>query len=119
MSAAALEPDYDWKTLRMSIVTGATTFGVIVPSNMHMEIREIDYSNLTAGVNEVIIRQIPSGNIRPSSAIVLDDEELEASKPYSPRIPVRVVQENCVIEASANLGPAVAVLAYRLKYGRP
>jgi hypothetical protein len=121
MSAVALEPAYDWKPLRMAVVTSASTFGVVVPSNMHMEIREIDYQNLQGGVNEVIIRQIPSGNIRPPSSVILDDANLAAntSGPYSPRIPIRVVQESCVIEASASLGPANVVLAYRLKFGRP
>lgn len=106
----------------MVISTGAATFGVIVPATMYMEIREIDYSNLYTGNNEVIIRQIPSGVIRNTTAIILDDANLAppaTSSPYSPRIPVRTVQENCVIEASSTAGPAKVTTAYRLMYGRP
>lgn len=114
-----MSSSYDWKQLRMTVVTSATTFGVIVPSNMHVEIKDIVYANTTAGANEVILRQIPSGSIRPASAIVLDDQEVASQSPYSPRIPIRVMQENTVIEASASLGPISVTLAYRLKYGRP
>jgi len=113
------ERAYDWKPLSMSVNTGAATFGVIVPATMHMELKEISYSNRTNNDNRVIIRQIPSGNIRPSTSIILDDQQLAALSAYSPRIPIRTVQENCVIEASSNAGPISANLAYRLRYGRP
>ena len=120
MSALSAGPFYDWKPLNMQLNTGAATFGVIVPSNMHMQIREIDYTNKTTTTNEAILRQIPSGNIRPSSQTILDDEVLTPASPsYSPRIPIRVIQENCVIEASSTQGPLSVTLAYRLRYGRP
>lgn len=109
---------YDWKNLSMSINTGAATFGVIVPATMTMEMKEISYANRTNADNRVQLRQIPSGNIRPASAVILDDQQLAPLSPYSPRTWVRNVQENCVIEASSSAGPIQANLAYRLRYGR-
>ena len=113
------EQAFDWKPLSMSINTGAATFGSIVPAMMHMEIKEISYSNRTNADNRVQIRQIPSGNIRPASSIIIDDQQLAPLSPYSPRIPIRTVQENSVLEASSNAGPIQANLAYRLRFGRP
>lgn len=114
-----MSSSYDWKQLAMSVTTSAATFGVIIPSTMHVEIKDIVYANTTNAANEVILRQIPSGTIRPASAIVLDDQEVASLSPYSPRIPIRVMQENTVIEASSTLGPIKVTLAYRLRYGRP
>lgn len=110
---------FDWKPLRMNINTGAATFGVVVPAMMSMEIKEIAYSNRTAAVNRVQISQIPSGTVRPASAIVIDDQTIAASSPYSPRIPIRTMQEEHVLEASSDAGPITANLVYRLGYGRP
>jgi hypothetical protein len=110
---------YDWKQLRMAISTGAATFGIIVPATMHIEMKEIVYTNLTNANNEVILRQIPSGNIRPASACILDDQQIAANSPYSPRIPIRIMQENTVMEASSSAGPINVTLAYKLRYGRP
>jgi len=103
----------------MDVSTSATTFGPIVPAMMHMEIKEISYSNRTSALNRVQIRQIPSGTVRPASAIFIDDQQLAADSPYSPRIPIRTVQEGHVLEASASAGPMTVNLAYRLRYGRP
>ena len=110
---------YDWKQCNMNVTTQSQTFGVIVPATMYMEIKDIVYANLTAGANQITLRQIPSGNIRPASATVIDSQEVAASSPYSPRIPIRIVQESSVVEASASLGPATVTFAYRLKQGRP
>lgn len=118
-----MSDSFDWKPLSMSVTTAAATFGAIVPATMHMEIKEMTYSNATTGaagaINQVTVRQIPSGNIRPSSAIILDQENVQANTPYSPRNPIKIVQESCVIEASTNNGPMIVNLAYRLRYGRP
>lgn len=110
---------YDWKNLRMEVNTGAATFGPIVPAMMHMEVKEISYSNRTNASNRAIIRQIPSGTVRPAHSIILDDQEVAALSPYSPRIPIRTVQEDHVIRASSSAGPISVNLTYRLRYGRP
>ena len=111
---------YNWKQVRMQLTTGAATFGVVVPATMHMKVKDICYTNVNSGANEAILRQIPSGNIRPPSAVIIDDEIVGAGfTSYSPIDHIRVVQENCVIEASAAQGPMNVTLAYRLYYGRP
>jgi hypothetical protein len=114
---------FDWKDLSFVANTGAATFGVIVPATMHMELKDIDYANLTTGVagsaNQVIVRQIPSGVIRPSTSIIIDQQNVQANMPYAPKAPIRTIQENCVIEASTTVGPMIVSLAYRLRYGRP
>ena len=110
---------FDWKPLRMDINTGAATFGVVVPAMMTMEIKEISYSNRTNADNRVQTRQIPSGTVRPASSIILDDQQLAPLSPYSPRIPIRTVQEDHVLEATSSAGPISANLIYRLRYGRP
>ena len=110
---------YDWKNLRMDVNTGAATFGPVVPAMMHMEIKEISYSNRTSVENRVQIRQIPSGTVRPAHSIIIDDQQIAGNAPYSPRIPIRVVQENHVLEASSSNGPITCNLTYRLVYGRP
>jgi len=110
---------FDWKPLRMEVTTSAATFGPIVPAMMHMEIKEISYSNRTNDNNRVQLRQIPSGTVRPSHAILIDDQQIAANSPYSPRKPIQVVQEDHVLEASTDKGPMSVVLAYRLRYGRP
>jgi len=109
----------NWKQLTMAVNTGAATFGAIVPAMMHMEITEVSYSNTTNANNQATLRQIPSGSVRPASAVIIDQQQIGANSPYSPRIPIRVVQENSVIEASSTAGPITVNLAYRLKYGRP
>lgn len=109
---------YNWKQLNCVVNTGAATFGVIVPSTMHLEMKEINYANLTAAANNVILRQIPSGTNRPASATILDDQEVASQSPYSPRIPIRVMQENTVLEASSSAGPIHVTFSYRLLYGR-
>jgi len=111
--------DYDWKNLRMEVVTGESTFGPIVPSMMHMQIKEITYSNRTNDDNRVQIAQIPSGTVRPSHSIIVDDQQIAPLSPYSPRIPIRVVQEDHVLQALSSKGPISATLTYRLVYGRP
>ena len=111
--------DYDWKNLRMEVVTGAATFGPIVPAMMHMQIKEISYSNRTDAQNRVVLRQIPSGTVRPSHSIFIDDQNIAPLAPYSPRIPIRTVQEDHVIEASSSAGPISCNLVYKLVYGRP
>jgi hypothetical protein len=110
---------YDWKNLSFVVTTGAATFGPIVPSMMHMEIKEISYSNLTNAQNQVILRQIPSGTVRPPHSVIIDQQSIAPLAPYSPRIPIRTVQEDHVIEASSSAGPCIVNLVYRLKYGRP
>lgn len=109
----------EWKNLRMEVNTGSTTFGPIMPATMHMEIKEINYSNRTNAANRVILRQIPSGTVRPAHSIIIDDQEVAALSPYSPRIPIRTVQEDHVIEATSSAGPISVNLTYRLRYGRP
>jgi len=99
--------------------TGAATFGPIVPAMMHMQVKEISYSNRLNAQNRAIVRQIPSGTVRPSHSIVLDDQSIAALAPYSPRIPIRTVQEDHVIEASSDAGPITVNLVYKLVYGRP
>jgi hypothetical protein len=111
--------DYNWKNLSFVVATGAATFGPIVPSMMHMEIKEISYSNLTNAQNRVILRQIPSGTVRPPHSVIIDQQSIAPLAPYSPRIPIRTVQEDHVIEASSDAGPCIVNLVYRLKYGRP
>ena len=90
---------------------------------MFMEIKEISYANLTTGAagsaNQAILRQIPSGNIRPPALVVIDEQYVAANTPYSPRNPIRVMQENTVMEASTSIGPMMVNFAYRLRYGRP
>lgn len=110
---------FDWKDESITVTTAAATFGVIVPAMMHMEMKELNYSNQTAGINSVILRQIPSGAIRPPASIIIDQQTLASQTPYSPRNPIRTMQENTVLEASANAGPATVSFAYRLRYGRP
>jgi len=110
---------YDWKNLRMEVNTGAATFGPIVPKMMHMQVKEISYSNRTNNDNRVQIAQIPSGSVRPSHSIVVDDQQIAPLSPYSPRIPIRVVQEDHVIQALTSAGPMSVSLTYRLIYGRP
>jgi len=110
---------YDWKNLRMEVNTGAGTFGSIVPAMMFMEIKEISYSNRTNADNRVQIAQIPSGTVRPSHSIILDDQQIAPLSPYSPRIPIRTVQENHVLQAISSAGPITVNLTYRLRYGRP
>jgi hypothetical protein len=110
---------YDWKNLSFTVNTGAATFGPIVPSMMHMEIREISYSNLTNAQNKIVLRQIPSGTVRPPHSVIIDQQSIAPLAPYSPRIPLRIVQEDHVIEASTDSGPCIVNLVYRLKYGRP
>jgi len=112
-------PEYDWKNLSMQINTGIATFGPIVPAMMHMQIKEIAYSNRTAAVNRVQLAQIPSGTVRPSHSIMIDDETLASQTPYSPRIARRIVQENHCIQALSSAGPAEVNITYRLVYGRP
>jgi len=110
---------YDWKNLSATIGSGATTFGVIVPAMMHMELKEISYSNRVNANNRATIRQIPSGTVRPSSAIIIDDQQIAPNSPYSPRIPIRTVQEGHVLEGNTTQGEMQVNLAYRLRYGRP
>ncbi|MEM2905004.1 MAG: hypothetical protein QW587_04615 [Candidatus Bathyarchaeia archaeon] len=110
--------EYDWKNLSFTAQTGAATFGPIVPRMMTMEIKEISYSNLTNAQVVATLRQIPSGDIRPPSAIILDAQSLAPYSPYSPRIGIRTVQGEAVIEAGTDLGPVRVNLVYRLLYGR-
>ena len=112
-------PRYDWKNLSMSVQTGIATFGPIVPAMMHMQIKEIAYSNATASANRVQLAQIPSGTVRPGHSIIIDDETLASQTPYSPRIAQRIVQENHCIQALSSMGPANVNITYRLVYGRP
>jgi len=114
-----MSDNYDWKPLSATIPTGATTFGVVVPAMMHMELKEISYSNRVNLNNRVTIRQIPSGTVRPSSSVIIDDQQIAANSPYSPRIPIRVVQESHVLEGNTTQGECQINLAYRLRYGRP
>ena len=109
----------EWKNLRMEVNTGAATFGPIMPATMHMEIKEISYSNRVNAANRAILRQIPSGTVRPAHSIIIDDQNIAALSPYSPRIPIRTVQEDHVIEATSSAGPITVNLTYRLRYGRP
>jgi len=109
---------YDFKNLRMEVNTSSMTFGPIVPAMMHMEVKEITYSNRTDAQNRVQLRQIPSGTVRPAHSILVDDQNIAPLAPYSPRIPIRTVQENHVLEANSSAGPISLNLVYRLKYGR-
>jgi len=116
----SLTPEpYEWKNLRLNVNTASATYGPIVPALMHMEIKEISYSNRTDAQNRVVLRQIPSGTVRPGHSIIIDDQNLAPLAPYSPRIPIRLVQEDHVIEANSTAGPITVNLVYRLRYGRP
>lgn len=111
--------DYDWKNLRMEVNTGAATFGPIVPAMMHMQVKEIAYSNRTNNDNRVQVAQIPSGTVRPSHSIIVDDQQIAPMAPYSPRVPIRTVQEDHVLQALSSAGPITVNLVYKLVYGRP
>ena len=115
--------EYDWKNLSFTAttapITGAVTFGPIVPAMMHMQVKEISYSNRVNAQNRVQIVQIPSGTVRPGHSIVLDDQNIAPNAPYSPRIPIRTAQESHVIQGRSTAGPIAVNLVYKLVYGRP